>query len=347
MTLLFMDGFDHYASKSDLHQLWNGNLDLGNSVTYVSTSYRRGSVGKGFRPHYTDTAEILLPAQKSTIYFGAAIRWDTGTTRDASYPFLMFRTSAANQVTFHMENTTSKITAWRGTGTLLGTADIATTLAVWHSFQVKVIFSNTVGQVKIKLDGKVVLNLTGIDTANTLEYCDRVRLGANHNWWTRYDDMWIDDAKFHGDCRVRTFAPDADGVHTDFAASAGNRYECVDDTDLGGDADYVYGNGLGSKVSFGITTGALNGVKAIQPLHAIKKSNVGFMALKPIIRSGGADYTDPKHALPTSYIYAHKIHETDPDDAQPWTQTKLEAAEFGVEITQMTTTTTTTTTTTI
>jgi hypothetical protein len=47
------------------------------------------------------------------------------------------------------------------------------------------------------------------------------------------------------------------------------------------------------------------------------------------------------------YIYPRThVMETDPDDGNPWTQTKLEAAEFGIILVDSDTTTSTTTSTT-
>jgi hypothetical protein len=40
-----------------------------------------------------------------------------------------------------------------------------------------------------------------------------------------------------------------------------------------------------------------------------------------------------EYELTTSYTHNSVIWETDPDDSNAWTQTKLEAAEFGLEIT--------------
>jgi len=37
--------------------------------------------------------------------------------------------------------------------------------------------------------------------------------------------------------------------------------------------------------------------------------------------------------LPEDYKFEHDCWDTDPQDAAAWTQTKLEAAEFGLEIT--------------
>jgi hypothetical protein len=156
----------------------------------------------------------------------------------------------------------------------------------------------------------------------------------------------VDNAQFHGDKRAQSFYPDADGTHVDLAASAGARYQCVDEQGKNDDTDYVYGGGMGSKATFGITTGALTNVRAAQLITAPRKTGALVTAIKPIVRSGGADYQGTEKVLTTTYNYTEDIFETDPDDSNPWTQTKLEAAEFGAEVTQFTTTTSTTTTTT-
>jgi hypothetical protein len=189
MTLLFIDGFDHYLDKYDIALKWSGNIDVGNSFTAPHANYGRWGAGyKGMRIYYTDSIESILAAHQSTIYFGAALYWYNGFTRNNSYPFLFFRDGG----------TSSKLTVSRGTGTLLATADIRTMLNTWNFFEVKVVFSTTVGQVKMRLNGDVIMNETGLNTdAGATGLMDRFRISANSAWYCYWDDIYVDNAQFH------------------------------------------------------------------------------------------------------------------------------------------------------
>jgi hypothetical protein len=60
----------------------------------------------------------------------------------------------------------------------------------------------------------------------------------------------------------------------------------------------------------------------------------GTRKITPLIRSNSTDYQGTETDVITSeFKFESEIFETDPDDSNAWTQTKLEAAEFGLEIT--------------
>jgi hypothetical protein len=202
-----------------------------------------------------------------------------------------------------------------------------------------------------------VLNLSGIDTYNTGDV-DLARLyirGIRSYKTTYYDDIWVDDAQFHGNCRIRTFYPDSDGTYSQWIRNTGsNDFEMVDERPPDGDTTYIYSVTKGHKSSFGITTGAFNEpAKGMQMIHRLRTPDTGARRVKLFVRSGAADHFAPvsKVISPSNVWYGHNqlrngLWLNDPADDNPWTQAKLEAAEFGVQLVGPTTTTSTTSTTT-
>jgi hypothetical protein len=146
---------------------------------------------------------------------------------------------------------------------------------------------------------------------------------------------------------VRTFAPDADGTtYNQFTPSAGNRFACVDEIPPN-ESDYVYEGGLNKKQTFEFTTGVLPVVKGIQVNNYVQKDNPGKLKIKTLVRSNSVDYLGAvEQTLQTDYKWLCQPYDTDPNDSNPWDQTKLESREFGLQITVTGTTTTTTTSTT-
>jgi hypothetical protein len=328
-----MDGFDHQAYNKILDKGYSGNTS-----SQYSTAYGRfGSKGVGLNgSSYYIVKDFGV--NKTTIYFGIAFRKDqTGTpTYTNSVPFLgVYDESGVYQVKLHV-NASYGISAYRGDNTLLGSsADGIITNLKWHFVEVKVTISDTVGEVTVRLDETQVLNLTSQDTKNGSDYARRIRVGHIFSQDTAIDDFYIDDAQFNGNCRVRTFMPDSDGNSADFTRSEGSfDYECVDEVSPNDDTNYISSDTLNHKSIFGITTGSVGTVKGIQVNNYVRIDQAGTRKIKPIVRSNSTDYQGTETAaIGAGYLFESEIWETDPDDSSAWTQTKLEAAEFGLEIT--------------
>jgi hypothetical protein len=334
MTLFFMDGFDHYSNAQKFEKSLESEF-----ISSFDSSYGRFGTG-GFRltsSNYHGTINSKI--NKSTIYLGIAVKKTEGGSPAYSsiYPFIEFYDdSDVIQVKFHV-NSTFGISIYDASDSLLGSsADAVFPDMKWFYLECKVTISDTVGEVTVRINGTQVLNLTSQDTKNGSDYIRKIRFRCvNNGKDTYFDDMYIDDAQFHGDCRIRIFMPDSDGNSVDFTRSGGsNDYECVDESPSNDDTDYIVSDTLNHKSIFGITTGALGTVKAIQVNNHCRIDEAGTRKITPIIRSNSTDYQGTEtEDITADYLFESEIFETDPDDSNPWTQTKLEAAEFGLEIT--------------
>lgn len=341
MTLLMIEGFDHFTS--DAHLVDKGwDIGTGSSFIGVSSSYARFS-GNGVEIINSDGTVHLeknLGVNKSTIYFGVAIKINEATPGGYNSAHNgvvgLLDEADAMQVKLYISSAYA-ILAYQGDGTLLGsTSDQIVSLQKWFYLEGKITISATVGVVELKVNGTQVLNLTSQDTKNGTDYIRFIRISSIYNDRdTLFDDLYVDDAQFHGDCRVKVFLPDSvSTANNSFTASAGNKDECVDDNPPTDDTDYIYSDTVNHKQGFGITTGSLSTVKGIQLNNFCRIDQAGTRKITPLIRSNSIDYSGTETAVITSdYKFESEIWETDPDDSNAWTQTKLEAAEFGLEIT--------------
>ena len=337
MSLIYIDGFDHYTNTEANYKGWSFH---GTYNSFSPSSYGRFGSG-GVRTTYHDqVVKRNIGVNKSTLYMGIALaKWEAGTPIfDVRYPLITFWDELdVKQVVFCV-SPTYQILAYQGDDTLLGTSavDILKDY-VWYYLELKVVISATVGVVEVRVNGVEIINETGLDTKNGTDYIRSLAFSAIPSQRTvYYDDLYIDDSQFHGDCRIKTFMPDSDSAtHTDFTRSTGsNDYECVDESDPTDDTDYIYANTVGDISTFGITTGSLGTVQGIQLNNYLRKDDAGTRKIKPLIRSNSSDYQGTElDDVPANYIFYSDIWETDPDDSNAWTQTKLEAAEFGLEIT--------------
>ena len=332
MTLLHINGVDHY----DVNDFFKKTGWSQNSLPGFPGGRFGGQCVSMTTP--ADYIRCDMGVNKTTIYVGFALLKNSGTNPivHTSYPlFRLYDEEGTNQVLI-LVNASHGFNAYRNTTLLGSSADNVIRSVFWEYVEIKITISATVGEVTMRVNGTQVLNLTSQNTKNGTDYIREIGFQHIYSGITAYiDDVYIDDAQFHGDCRVRTFMPDSDGNSSDFTRSGGsNDYECVDETLLNEDTDYIYSSTLNHKSIFGITTGSVGTVKGIQLNNTVRDDAAGSRKITPIIRSNSTDYSGTEtEQIAANYKVFYEIWETDPDDSNPWTQTKLEAAEFGLEIT--------------
>ncbi len=328
MSLIWMDGFDHYTTDAQL-------VSKGYQITWLdSAAGRFDGRGQYCQLNYGNLQKTLDDTY-ITLYIGAAF-WSGGSVPQAdttSCPLRVLDEAGLSQVSISVDSDRA-ICAYRGS-TLIGTGTVGKVpLYGWMYIEAKITISATVGIVLVNVNEQEALNLTGANTKNGTDYIKRIRVGSIYPNTSIFDDFYVDDSQFHGNCHIKTFMPDSDGTHSDFVRSTGSAdYEPIDEIPPV-DSDYIFSNTVGHKSTFGITTGVLTTVKAIQLNNRLALGNVGARTVKPLLRSNGTDYAG---AIFTDMIDAGakfyaRLYELDPDDSGAWTQAKLEAAEFGLEI---------------
>jgi len=337
MALIFIDGFDHYVNTE---QMVDCDYIIGShSWCEVGSDFARFTGGGLRGDTFSGYAIKDLGVNKSTIYFGAATKKAAAgipTLSSTACLLYFLDESDVHQVRITV-NPNYGINAYQGDNTLLGSsADNVFRDQRWEYLEVKIIISATVGEVTAKVNGVQVLNLTSQDTKNGSDYIRKFQLnhiyGTDPSYW---DDLYVDDAQFHGDCRIRTFVPDSiSSANNDFTASAGNKDECVDEVLSNEDTDYITSDTLNHKQTFGITTGSLGTVIGIQVKQHCRLDEAGSRKITALCRSNSTNYSGTETDFITAdWHFEIEIWDTDPDDSNVWTQTKLEAAEFGLEIT--------------
>jgi hypothetical protein len=346
MTVLFIEGFDWTSTVGDLSRKWNRGANPNN----VGTPYSRWAVGGGIRSvgsnqyvwhQFPSGYATMMVAFAQYIYSGSP-------GYSAAYPFLRLRDSDdTTQLRFHWD--ASDIVVYRGDGTLLGTASSVLQNETWLHLQIKVYIHDSAGTVEIKLNETTVLNLTSQDTRNGLSTVDSFQIYYVQGLYTLYDDVYVTDGEFLGDCQVKGYLPDDDGNHVDWNPSTGSdHYAMVDEADPDDDSTYNTGGGVvGLKDTYKVTPSGPGRIEALAINSMVRRTGAMQVTVKNLIRQGGSDYQSSESKIaPVGYGVLQSIHETDPDDSGRWTNAKVTSGEFGLEITNLTTSTTTTTTTT-
>lgn len=335
MALLFIDGFDHYAT-ADLTKKWTSILS--GSPTINASLGRRST---GCLVNRTNLLKTLA-SNYATLVVGVAIT--PNDLANGVTSFLKLRDAGSEQIDLRW-TTLGAIQVTRN-GTSLGTsANGVLSDTAYRYVEVKATIHDTTGAVEVRVDGAAVLTLTNVDTKNTANaYVNQVVIsGTLTGSSSYYDDFYVCDNSgstnndFLGDVRVDALLPNADGDYAQLTPSTGtDHYALVDDA-TPNTTDYNESATAGHKDAYAMQnlssiTGTIYGV---QISIAALKDDAGSRSLKVGVRASGSpgnDSLDAGSALSTSQLYYMKINETDPSTAAAWTESGVNAAQALVEV---------------
>jgi len=337
MALLFMDGFEHYATA-----------DLAEKYTYVSSqtvSATRARTGT-----YAATGGvhgIAVAASGATAIVGYGV-WASAGGHYCTVGLGGFASATYAQVTLKVE-TNGSVTVRQGisSGTILGqTSPDAFRFSMWNYVEIKIVLHDSTGTVTVKVNSTALLTLTGKDTIGT---------PASATWstveWSNGATAWVDDIyvcdgsgglndDVLGEVRVVTLLPVTDAVaagsNADFAWSGGTDHgSLVDEAAPNDDADYVSSNTLNHVDTWEYPALGYTGtIKGVQMNLSAKKTDAGTRAIAAVTRpvsTNRVHATD--HYLGTSYAYWRSIWELNPEDSGAWDVADVDGAEFGVKVT--------------
>ena len=207
----------------------------------------------------------------------------------------------------------------------------------WHYVEMKVKIDNSAGEFILQVDGVNFLNLTSKDTQNTANAAmsglflpDNVRNQAQSLY---IDDFYMDNAEFHGDCRVETKFPiTPDGNYEQWTRSGGtHNWENVDETPPV-TTDYVSGNTAGlidtyTKAALATTAGTIKGVAA--NIYC-QKTNAGSKQIAGIARLASTDLAGSVIAVPSSWGYLQQF--LSKPGGGSWAVADVNSAELGIKL---------------
>lgn len=337
MSLVFMDGFDHYTI-ADMGRKWNvpGNGSMSTSVfrngtqSYLNTSAQA--------PRFA----LSTADQHATLIVGCAFRLSILP----SSPLALLTLYGDAFVTTHTTlgvTAAGKLQVFRGTtgGTLLG-SESGTSIAVntWYFLELKAVLHDSTGAITLRVDGSSVITLTSQDTKNagTGSVYDGIGFTGNAN--ANYiDDLYLCNgagSAFNdllGDVKVQTLYPSGAGNSTNLTPSTGSNYQAVDDA-TGNTSDYVSSSVATTKDTYAfdnLTAGY--DPKGLQVIALAAKEAPGAVrTVIPVVRSGGTDYDGSARTLPFGWVYGRQVYEQDPATSTAWTTSGVNAAEFGVKV---------------
>lgn len=351
---LFGDTFAHYAT-ADLgtkYQDYGG----GTGARIVAGAGTDGTPAVEF---YNGTGVVgrAVVTSRPTLFCGFA--WKTTSLGSNRVHSLWDGINGRGQVTY-VVNTDGSISAWRVFGnnsfmgytlsTLLGTSDPGVIFPnVRHHFQFKTTISATVGVCQVKVDGNLVLDLSGQNTRNSEAVGDSYTMfgvgGSNGGGSAFVDRLWACDDDtgpsdgcddFLGQLIAEVSRPNAAGASSGMTPTSGANYTNVDDPTPDGDTSVVSSSVVGTKDTYGhaALVRITSGIKCVQQVTTARKTTGATRAICHVLRSGGADYDGPDKYLADTYLMQVTPQPLDPATSAAWADpAAVNATEIGHKVT--------------
>lgn len=330
MSVIFMESFDHFSTTNNSFSKWTGT-----SATVQNTAPVR-RVGSSYLFNIqTGTGNGIIRTLSSnygTLCCGTGIRHPYSDTHTG----IVFRDAGTAQITFRL-TTTGAVEVFRGTtsGTRIGISNPAVTPDnQWVYMECNAVLSAT-GSYEVKIDGTQVL-LSGAGLANTIttanSYANQLYLVG----YAYYDDLYLTDGAFLGDCRVDCLFPTASGSYTQHTPSTGSNWQNVDDSSPDQGTTYNSSGVSGTIDTYYFTTlPPVSGtIYAVQWNACVARDAPGVIYTQPIYMpdsTPGNYYIDPStYQAFDAYTTYSDLWESPPSNpGGPWLSGIISSGQFG------------------
>lgn len=345
MSLIFIDGFDHYSEIRDKWQV-SSSFD---QPTFVVGRFGGQSIKKQFQNAVQSIHRLF--DKRAEVTFGMALLTPGFGGQTQSF-FRILDTSGLVRCDVSVQSSGHLVLTAGGTS-------IVTTYKLdniqWNYVEVHYIPKNTAGAggvAEIRVNGNVVGFIDGATSATTTGESDNVGGfgfmddGTNSPRY-EYDDFYILDGtgttnnSYLGDVRITTLAAGADGNRNEWSPRTvgADNYTEVDETMMDGNT-YVESGLIGAAEdynndSFATRTIDPGNIQGVQVSNGTLRTSSGTIAFKHEMVIAGTRYSDDVEYTPgnTSFFITTFVTDTDPSDDATWTEAKVAATGSGIIIT--------------
>jgi hypothetical protein len=347
MSIIFFDGFDFYNSAG----FGPGGRKWDQGSGGLVTGGRFG--GQGLLPSggvtggYSPTTKTFTSSSEVIVGFAMNVANFSGINK----PFLAFFDGTTPQCSLWVDPTTNTITVRQELGQNLGDSTLGDSgfvppLTLWFYIEVKMQIGNP-GSFQINVAGTPQITVTGVQTQkSTNASTNKIALSSLQSFSTNIsiDDLYIIDTTdatnnvdFLGEVRVQTQYPDADGFENDFFPSVGTNNSAnvnTTPTDYAEHGVYNYSGTVGAVDLYSIGNFTISGtIFAVQENLSFRKDDVGNRQIAPLLRTASTNYQGTSVPCYSTYTWAGKIWENNPNGNVPWDLVDLNIAQFGIDIT--------------
>jgi hypothetical protein len=212
----------------------------------------------------------------------------------------------------------------------------------WQSIVMKVVISETVGEITLVVDGVQGHHATNLNTGTSLINELTFNGGDGYFAATPIDDIWVfDTTGSHsntfpvGDMVVQSLLPTADGTYQQWTPDSGSdHYSRVNEAIPDGDTSYVAATTAGYEDSYPVSslTGIISQVHAVKTVCVARKDDVPPKLLRTLLKSGTTVSESSDLAPTTVYQEFSSIFNDDPNTSAQWTEGAVNDVELGMKV---------------
>jgi hypothetical protein len=336
MALLWIDGFDHYASGQQLrvYEEATGNFNINTSIKRTGSQSAALDVTSSVSKYVNNSPTLII---------GAALYVNSGSYNDPSNGYLVkFFDSTTEQCNVKLGQN-GRILLYRGSIMIDQTDVLVYPLQQWFYLEVKITFA-TNGSWTLRINNQVVRSVSGINTIQSSNpYANKVTIsGLNQPTLSPvlWDDYYICDTNgtynndFLGDTKVVTLYPNAEGSLLQWTPSSGTtHYSLLNENTPNDDTNYVYTSTAGATETANFQDVSLVGsILGIMQNACIRKDDAGARTAALVCKIGSNVYESSEVSIGNSYTFLKQLREVDPSTGLPWSISGFNAAEFGVRM---------------
>lgn len=332
MALVFMDGFDLYASASEMQRR---GWVLGSASPNTMQTGRFG--GRAFSLSNGNNILMFQPITATDAFaIGFAFKTDNvGSFGAGGGEILQFRNGATTILKLAIINN-GRIALGRTdvTSTLICQSAINTIASnTWYYVELEITRHASAGVATIYVNGVNVATASGANTGASIIDSFGMNGGFTNVY---YDDLYVTNtAAKLGECRIETLRPTVDTATKDFTRSAGaNNFDNVDDVQTDDDTTYNFSGTVGHKDLFDLANLSSTPltVLAVQPILCAKKDNSATRQIRHNMKNGVTTTNGTTRNLSGSYLYYADIYVLNPDTAAAFDGTAVNAMQLGYEV---------------
>ena len=340
MALLVAEGFDEWnAGRSNA--LINKTYPSGVYIVACSVSTNTTTrYGTGRATNMSNFEEVQWQMPTNMVDGYVAFQYLRQQASGNPNVIVQFKDGATGQCDLRCDVNGSIYLTRNGTTVGAQSANNVCPLGSWVWMSVYCKIDDVNGRMEVYVDGIKQLDITG-DTKNTANaYFTRVVIDQGTNILAQRDDLFIMDATgatFNGhiaETRIVPLVVTGDGAASDWTASAGADWQCVDEIPPTDDTDYISSSTPG-QISLFATGSIPAGVGAVLAVYAVyrgRKDDAAVRQIRNVVRTGGVNYNSATDTISSSYVnHTSTIYELNPNTGLAWTAGEANGAEIGVE----------------
>lgn len=340
MAILFTDGFDSYGTTTGTNLLtrWTA-ASFPNNFSSAVTPYTYGQSHTPGNSAVSNTSTIGFTAT-STVTIGAAI-YTSGFNNSVSWPMIGLLSAGTWMMGLTVLGDGSIIVSRMTSGSAGTTVSTSSAgvikINTWYYIELSITISDTVGTVRVDVNGSTVINATGLDTRNgTPADVNTLSLGNNNGNTVYFDDVYITNTITPlGPQRIYTLRPNADTAQKQWTPLSGvNNYAMVNETIIDGDTSYVSATNVNDFDLYDVANyvPSTASIACVNQLVWARKTDATARTLALSTKSGSVTTDSSAVALNTSYTGYSRIYETDPNTSSAWTISGINALQIGQKV---------------